>query len=149
MDSLDQLVVRRLQPGEYARYVDDFVLFSDSKDELRRMREAIVEHLDGLRLRLHEGKSRIYYTEDGLTFLGWHITPHGVWLKRDSVVRMRRRLRTMQREYEAGRMEWDEVQQRVNSWIGHAQWGDTWRLREQMFDEVAFMKRVGRTGDGK
>ena len=142
MNSLDHLVLRQLRPAGYARYVDDFVLFSDSKDALRVMRAGMIGHLDGLRLRLHERKSRICRTEDGLTFLGWHITPQSVWLKRDSVVRMRRRLRWMQGELEAGRLEWDEIRQRVNSWIGHAQWGDTWRLREQMFDEVAFLRRA-------
>ena len=138
LNSLDHLVLRELRPGEYARYVDDFVLFSNSKNELWSMRQRIDQHLDSLRLRAHERKSRIYRTADGLTFLGWQITPQGVWLKRDSVVRQRRRLRWMEREYAAGRMEWAEVRQRIQSWLGHAQWGDTWRLRQQMFDQVAF-----------
>ena len=47
-------------------------------------------------------------------------------MKRQSVVRMRRRFRHMHELWTAGEMEWDEIQQRVNSWIGHAQWGDTW-----------------------
>ena len=140
LNSLDHLVLRELRPGEYARYVDDFVLFSDSKSELRGMREEIDAHLDSLRLRVHERKSRIYRTADGLTFLGWQITPQGVWLKRDCVVRMRRRLRFIERELAAGRMEWAEVRQRVCSWIGHAQWGNTWKLREQMFNEVVFLR---------
>ena len=104
LNSMDHLVLRQLQVGEYARYVDDFVLFGDCKGELARVREPLVAHLNGLRLRLHGQKSRIYRTEDGLTFLGWRITPQGVRLKRDSVVRMRRRLRWMQREFAAGRM---------------------------------------------
>lgn len=38
--------------------------------------------LDGLRLSLHEGKSRIHRASDGITFLGWRITPEGTWMKR-------------------------------------------------------------------
>jgi len=144
LNSLDHLVLRQLQPGDYARYVDDFVLFADTKEELRAMRQQIVQHLDGLRLTLHEGKSRIHRTTDGITFLGWRITPEGVWMKRQSVVRMRRRFRWMQREWLAGEMEWDEIQQRVNSWVGHAKWGDTWKLREQMFAEFLFPIREKR-----
>ena len=140
LNPLDHLVLRELRlrslsGGEYARYVDDFVLFSNDKSELRWMRQRIDEHLALFRLRVHERKSRIYRTVDGLTFLGWQITPQGVRLKRDTVVRQRRRLRWMERE-------WAEVRQRVQSWLGHAQWGDTWRLREQMFEEVAFVGSV-------
>lgn len=139
LNSLDHFVLRHLRPGEYIRYVDDFVLFSDSKFELREMRRAISGHLDGLRLCLHPGKSRIHRTADGLTFLGWRITPCGVRLKRQSVVRMRRRLRRMQRALACGEADWPEIQQRVNSWLGHAQWGDTWRLREELFGEAPFV----------
>ncbi|MFN0105878.1 MAG: reverse transcriptase/maturase family protein [Bryobacteraceae bacterium] len=139
LNSLDQFVMRELKPGEYARYVDDFILFGDSKEQLREWRVRIVEHLDGLRLSLHESKSRIHRTCDGMTFLGWRITPDGVWLKRHSVIRMRRRLRKMQAQWAMGEIEWDEIQQRVNSWIGHAQWGDTWRFREQLFAEFPFL----------
>ncbi len=45
----------------------------------------------------------------------------------------------MQAHWATGEVEWDEIQQRVNSWIGHAQWGDTWRLREQLFAEFPFL----------
>ena len=137
-DANDNLVLRDLQPGEYARYVDDFVLFSDSKEKLREMLAEIIGHLDGLRLNLHEGKSRIHRTADGITFLGWRITPEGTWMKRQSVVRMRRRFRYMRKLWIAGEIEWEEIQQRINSWIGHAKWGDTWKLREQMFQQFPF-----------
>jgi len=141
LNSLDHLALRELQPCEYARYVDDFVLFSDSKEKLREMLAEITSHLDGLRLNLHEGKSRIHRTADGITFLGWRITPEGTWMKSQSVVRMRRRFRYMRKLWIAGEIEWDEIQQRINSWIGHAKWGDTWKLREQMFQQFPFSIR--------
>ena len=138
LDTLDQFVMRELRPGEYVRYVDDFLLFGESKQVLREMKTALVGLLDGLRLTLHTGKSRVHCTGDGVTFLGWRITPRGVWLRPQSVVRMRRRLKRMSREMGAGRVSWAEVRQRVRSWLGHAQWGDTWRLRGQMFAMAAF-----------
>lgn len=135
---LDQFVLRELKPAEYVRYVDDFVLFGDSEAELLQMRRAIVDQLAGLRLVLHAGKSRVYRTQDGLTLLGWRITPAGVRLKRSNVVTMRRRLGTMAEQWRAGEIEWAEVAMRINSWIGHARHGDTWRVREQMFDQFPF-----------
>jgi len=68
LDSLDHFVLRELKPAEYARYVDDFILFGDSKDRLHQMKADIIEHLDTVRLTLHPGKSRIHRTQDGITF---------------------------------------------------------------------------------
>ena len=40
----------------------------------------------------------------------------------------------------SGEMEWDEVAQCLNAWNSHASHGDTWRLREQIFSQHAFVK---------
>ncbi len=128
-------MLRELRPGEYLRYVDDFLLFGTSRAALEGMRERIVEHLAGrLRLGGHEGKSRVYRTCDGVTFLGWRITPSGgMRLKRSNVVGMRRRLRALVSGDRA------VLRARVQAWIGHARHGRTWRLREQLFAEFPFV----------
>ena len=50
LDLLDHFVLRELRPAEYARYVDDVILFSDSKAELHEMKSCIIGHLYTLRL---------------------------------------------------------------------------------------------------
>ena len=70
LDPLDQFIRRELKPGSYARYVDDFLLFDSSREALEDMRARIVDLLEGLRLRIHAGKSRVYRSADGVTFLG-------------------------------------------------------------------------------
>jgi hypothetical protein len=47
----------------------------------------------------------------------------------------------VQRDYELGRIDWDIIAQRLNSWNAHASDGDTSRLREQIFDEHPFRSR--------
>ncbi len=47
------------------------------------------------RLRLHDGKSRTYRTEDGFTFRGWRIFPEPPRLVRTNVVRFHRRMKAM------------------------------------------------------
>jgi RNA-directed DNA polymerase len=125
-------VLRELRPELYLRFVDDFVLFGE-KAQLVPMRSAIADFLSGLRLRVHDGKSRLYSTSDGLTFLGWRLFPDRARLPRRNAMRMRRRLRVMAELYHRGSMGLDEIRQRVYAWIGHASFGDTWRLRENIF----------------
>jgi len=134
LNGLDHFVLRELQPSLYLRYVDDFVLFGNDKQELRAMRERIETFLDTCRLSLHERKSRVYACAEGLTFLGWRLLPGQARIARPNVVRMRRRLRLMEEKYHDGRISFDDLRCRVQSWLGHAAFGDTWRLRTQLFD---------------
>ena len=132
LNALDHFVVETLRPDTYVRYVDDFVLFGRSKSELAAMCEPIERALESVRLELHPGKSRIYRVEDGLTFLGWRIFPDHTRVVRSNVVRFRRRLRALQRGHAAGTIPWDDVNCRVQSWLGHVSHGNTWVLRERL-----------------
>ena len=120
--------------------VDDFVLFGNDPAALKEARSRIEDRLAEVRLRLHEGKSQSRRTADGVTFLGWRIFPDHRRLVRGNVVRFRRRLREMQKDFAEGNIEFDEVRQRVQSWNAHAAHGDTWGLRRQLFNQFPFKK---------
>jgi hypothetical protein len=47
LNPMDHMIVRNLRPGAYARYVDDFLLFADSKEQLHEMHGQIGEFLCG------------------------------------------------------------------------------------------------------
>jgi retron-type reverse transcriptase len=134
LNALDHFVVRELRPALYLRYVDDFVLFGDDKAALAEMRREAENLLAQLRLNLNGGKSRVYCCADGLSFLGWRLFPGNARLRRRNVVNIRRRLRAISNSFHAGRMDFLSVEQRITAWLGHAAFGDTWRLRQSLFD---------------
>jgi retron-type reverse transcriptase len=138
LNSLDQFVLREIGPGAYCRYVDDFLLFHDDQAFLKEARRRIDGELCNLRLNLHEGKSRIYRTSTGVTFLGWRLFPDHRRLVRGNVVRFRRRLRWLQRQFAEGEVELSEVVSSLRAWNAHAAHGDTWKLREQIFSQFGF-----------
>jgi retron-type reverse transcriptase len=140
LNPLDHFIRRELRPGDYTRYVDDFLLFADDKEELHGMRARLEELLATLRLRVHPRKSRVYRASEGVTFLGWRLFPDRRRLVRGNVVGFRRRLRELQLAYAAGEADWQEVDQRVRAWIAHAEHGHTWRLREQIFARHGFVR---------
>ena len=144
LNPLDHFAMRELRPGLYLRYVDDFVLFGDDKKELRSMAKRIREFLQSPRLSPHDRKFRVYRCGEGLTFLGWRLLPERARLARPNVLRMRRRLRKMEALYHAGRMRFAEVNSRVQAWLGHAAFGNTWRLRQNLF--ARFIPRAGEHG---
>ena len=141
LNELDQFILREIRPRSYCRYVDDFLLFHEDKAFLAEALRHVEERLAALRLILHPGKSRVYRTADGVTFLGWRIFPDHRRLVRGNVVRFRRRIRALKEEFDAGRIEWEEVAQRLQAWNAHASHGNTWKLREQIFGKYEFGKK--------
>ncbi len=139
LNPMDHIIVRNLRPSSYARYVDDFLLFSDSKEQLADMHRQIREFLCRFRLTLHPGKSHVYRCRDGFSFLGFRLLPTHTRLARANVVRFRRRLRRLHADYHSGLVDREAVNQSVQAWIGHAMHGDTWRLREQIFEAFPFL----------
>lgn len=114
----------------YCRYCDDFVLFSDDKAFLNGARDACRHFLEGL--RLHPHKSVIFRTRDGPRFLGFRVFSTHRRIARDNIARMRRCLHDMQRGFAEGTLTLTDVHQRIQSWIGRAGHGNTWRLRERL-----------------
>jgi retron-type reverse transcriptase len=139
LDPLDHFVRGQLGPGDYFRYVDDFLLFDDDKVRLGEMRRRIEAFLGEYRLTIHPGKSRVYRVSEGITFLGWRIFPRHSRLVRENVQRFRAKIRQLQTQYAEGRMDWDDVEAAVQGWIGHAAHGDTWMLRQRIFAEFPFV----------
>jgi len=138
LDGLDHYIKEDLGCRYYLRYMDDFVVFHQDKSFLWGVKRAIVEYLDGLHLQLHEDKCRIYKTGRGVPFLGLIISPDRCRLKRENVVRFKKRLKRFQRLHKKGLMPWLAIRQSVRSWIGHASHADTVELRRLVLGDVVF-----------
>jgi hypothetical protein len=134
LDPLDHFVKEVLRCRRYLRYADDFALFHDDPAVLTDWRERIAGFLARRRLRLHPVKTRIETTAEPAEFLGYIFAPHGRRrLPEENVLRFRNRLRGLRDRWRQGSVEAEEVQARVRSWIAHAGFADTWRLRRAIF----------------
>jgi len=120
--------------------VDDFCIFGNDKERIKWIREQIVEHLDGLRLKIHEGKSRIYTVKEGVEFLGFRHLDGTVRVRKENVRRFRRRMKKLQKEYAAGRIKIDRVKESLVSWNAHAANANSLRLRQELIPVFAFKK---------
>jgi retron-type reverse transcriptase len=144
LDGFDHFVKEHLRCRFYIRYVDDFVVLDNSKERLRGIKKEMERYLDGLRLRLHRNKCRVYRVADGVTFLGYRIFPTHCMLKKANVLRIRRRLRGFQVQYAAGQIDLAKIRQSVQSWIGHASHADTYRLRRRLLGGAVFQRGEAR-----
>jgi RNA-directed DNA polymerase len=131
LDPFDHFVKQELHCPAYLRYVDDFALFSDSKRELWRWKEAIVERLTKIRLKVHK-QSQVVPVKSGIPWLGFIVYPTHRRLKARNVHNFSRRLRNRWQLYCAGQITFAEFDATVQGWINHVRYGDTWGLRRHM-----------------
>ena len=137
LNGLDHYCKEVLQAKGYVRYVDDFALFHHDREQLEDWRQRITEYLEGRRLRLHPRKTVLLDTVRPAPFLGLVLLPGGYRrLPEDNVRRFRNRLRGLRDRWRAGRVEKEEIIQRVRAWVAHAEHANTWRLRQAIFRAV-------------
>lgn len=72
LNGLDRFVKHELKCRHYLRYCDDFVLLSESREQLLEWRERIRAFLrERLRLELNDARERLRPVSDGVDFLGY------------------------------------------------------------------------------
>ncbi len=136
LNELDQYVKHTLRCRGYVRYVDDFLLFAADKATLHAWREQIITFLQGMRLTIHENRAQPRPVTQGIPFLGFTVYPDHRRLKRSKGITYRRHLKTLYRQYLAGKITRKEGRASVMAWLGHVQHGDTWGLQHAMFREI-------------
>ncbi len=144
LHELDKYVKHQVKAQHYVRYMDDFVIAHPDKDWLHDARKKIEAYLmDVLRLKTNS-KTQVFPVSKtngrGLDFLGFHIWPTHRRLRKDSIKRMRRSLKTLQRQYAQGDISLETVRQSVQSWVAHASHADTLGLRESVLAGVFFSR---------
>jgi retron-type reverse transcriptase len=145
LDGLDHFCKEVLRAPGYVRYVDDFALFHDDPAVLEGWRALLAAWLAGRRLSLHPRKTLVAPTRHPARYLGFELLPDGRRrLPEDNLRRFRNRLRGLRDRWRAATIDRKTVDQRVTSWIAHAEHADTWRLRHAIFRGGWFAPAPGR-----
>lgn len=123
LNELDQFMKHQVKATYYIRYADDFVVFSQNKEELKSILVLIDAFLKlNLRLDLHPDKVFIKTIASGVDFLGWvHFHDHRV-LRTVTKKRMMRRVAETERKEET-----------IASYMGMLSHGNGRKLRDRIF----------------
>ncbi|WP_049780599.1 hypothetical protein [Nitrosococcus halophilus] len=113
--------------------MDHFALFSDSKRELWRWKQAIIERLAALRLTVHP-QAQATPVRSGIPWLGFIVYPTHRRVKARNVRNFTRRLQARWRDYCADKISFAEFDASVQGWINHMRYADTWGLRRHLLE---------------
>ncbi|HMQ59318.1 MAG TPA: reverse transcriptase/maturase family protein [Flavilitoribacter sp.] len=130
LNGFDHFVKEELKVRRYVRYMDDFVLFSTEKTDLKCLRNQVENYLrDRLALRLKENATFINSAANGLTFLGRRIFPDTIRIARPNLRRMTRRMENTEVRFKEGLISEERFLQGMNSYWAALQYGGNLKLR--------------------
>jgi len=137
LNRLDYFVVKKLKFDDYVRYVDDFVIFSNNKDELNNLIQKIDNFLkSNLDLKLNRDKVFLSKTMEGLDFLGYFIKPDYTLVRKRVVSEFKRKLFYFTRK-DITYYELKKVNSIVNSYFGHFKYANSYNLKRKMSKKLS------------
>lgn len=137
-NEIDQWAKRTLRLKRYLRYMDDMVVLCWSKEEALRVRAQFEARLAGMGMTF--SKTSILPASRGLNFVGYRIWHDHRLLRRQSIITMKRRLKALQRQFQAGRIGLDRVHATVASWVAHAVHANSARVRAAVLGGARFTR---------
>ena len=128
LNKLDQYIKHTLGAKDYMRYMDDFIILSPDKEQLRHWLADIERFLrDELKLELNP-KTTILSAKNGIDFVGYkHRATHRK-VRPDSVKRIKKTIK----KYESGKITKEQLQKSIASWTGHAGHADSYNLQKKI-----------------
>ncbi len=148
LNELDNFVKKKLKCKYYVRYVDDFILLSESKEELLNWFWKIKDFVETHLLLNLKNKVNLLPLSNGIDFLGYIIKPWSVFVRKRVLHNFKNKLLMASKElqeskiffFEKGSFEDKAFRSSFSSYLGHFKHANNYRLKQQTIKEFSFTK---------
>jgi RNA-directed DNA polymerase len=136
LNGADHFIKETCKMRGYIRYMDDLVLFSDSKQTLHVSLFGLENYLKSERkLALKENKTIIAPVTQGIPFLGFRQFPNLRRVQNAKVKRFRKKIQQREKQFLRGDIDERTLVRSVNSLVGFVRHADSVQLRRRIFHE--------------
>lgn len=135
LSEFDHQVREQLHFPYYIRYMDDILVFGDSREALKQAVQSIQAELGKIRLCVNEKKNYIHSNKQGLDFLGFRFHDNRIKLRSRNLVRFRRKLKLKSR---LAVTDFKQFLRCINGHIGYLTAGQTKKLINCVFGDIVF-----------
>jgi hypothetical protein len=137
-NDIDHYIKDKLGMKYYVRYMDDGVIIFNSKEKLIEIKHELEELNKKYGVKFNSKKTCIVKLTKGFTFLKtkYNVTSEGETikrLKREGIVRERKKLKKFKGKVDNGKMSMDDVYQNIQSWNAHSKIARSYRTQKEMF----------------
>jgi RNA-directed DNA polymerase len=133
LDPLDHFIKEKLGIKGYVRYMDDLVIFSESKDDLKRIFQAVKTMLsDGLKLHLKDKATLLNSRMHGLPFLGFRIFPKMIRIRKENIRRFKKGFDARVFALQKGRLSEEDFAAGMQSMFAWLAFADSYQVRKEI-----------------
>ncbi len=139
LNELDQYLKHTLKVKYYVRYMDDFVMLANTKEDCKLLKykiEVFCNEKLGLKLN---NKSQYYPYQFGVDFCGYRIWTTHKLLRKDSKTKIKRKIKKWNSLWKNHKINLDKTSQSLNSWFGHARHCNSYNLTQSIIKKCDFL----------
>lgn len=140
LNELDQFMKREMKVKYYVRYMDDFFILHEDKAYLHYIKKVIEYFIDvELKLQLNN-KTAIIPVKQGIDYLGYKVWATHVKLRKSTSLRMKRRVKQLEKGYNKGKYTFEKVNSSIQSYSGLLRYCNSYNLRKKMLEGITLSK---------
>ncbi|MBI2629363.1 helix-turn-helix domain-containing protein [Candidatus Pacearchaeota archaeon] len=133
LNKLDQFVKHKLKVKYYIRYVDDFVILHESKEQLEEWKIKINDFLkDKLKIELHPSKSHVLKLSGGINFLGFRIFYYHKLIRKSNLKNFERKYNHLRILFDEGIIGREKALESLEGWLAYCSHANTHKYRKHL-----------------
>lgn len=138
LDKLDKYIKEVLKVKYYVRYMDDFVIMAETKDECILLKEKINNYLkEKLHLELNS-KSRYYPNKMGVNFCGYRIFETHILIRERSKKKIKKKIKEWNKLYKSNELDILHMRLSFGSWLGHAKHANSYNITNKYKNKIIY-----------
>lgn len=140
LDVMDKFIKHKLKCRYYLRYVDDFLIYDKSPENLNVFHKEIGDFLrKELKLELHQDKKTINLIKNGVDFVGYKIKPGRMYLRQRTLRKMFNITERFQRNiFDVKEKTLERLFCVFNSYLGQLGCVKGFRLRKKLCEKISY-----------
>ncbi len=136
LDILDHFIKEKLKVKYYVRYMDDFILLVNSKNDAKRFKKIIEEFLNkNLNLELNN-KSNYYPNKSGINFCGYIIYETHRLLRKRAKIQMKKRINLWNKLNSFNKLNENKMILEWNSFLAHFKHANSYNFILKMYNKI-------------
>jgi hypothetical protein len=133
LNELDYFVKHELKAQYYIRYVDDFVILHESKEQLEQWKAQINDFLkERLKIELHPSKSHILNLKSGINFLGFRVFYYHKLIRKSNLNNFERKFNNMKILFDEEILGREKALQSLEGWLAYCFHANTYKYRKYL-----------------
>ena len=133
LNEIDQYIKHKLKIKYYFRYMDDSILFLQTKKEAIEALKKIKEYLkENLELKLNK-KTQIFKDKQGVNFCGYKINENRLKIRDKGKRKLKKKVKKLKQQIKEEKITSKEAYKYLAGHMGYIEIADTYMLEESLF----------------